>query len=246
MEHRSEKAACLILLLSALSLPAADLSYRVRHERFWKGRAGTLTIGDSGLVWQQTGKDSPAAPVRWEYQDIQQLLLSSDRVVVLTYEDRKWRLGIDREFEFSLLPGQDVRPAYELLARRLDQRFVAALADEEAKFLWEVPAKLLGTIQGAQGVLRAGADGLVFQTERKGASRTWRYQDIENVSTSGPFQITFTTYERAKSHYGNLKGFDFQLKEPLNEKRFELLWRRLNRDKGLEFLTSIQENQTEP
>jgi hypothetical protein len=42
-----------------------------------------------------------------------------------------------------------------------------------------------------------------------------------------------------------MKGFNFQLKQKLDEKRFDLLWKRLNRGKGLEFLTSIQErNQT--
>jgi hypothetical protein len=42
-----------------------------------------------------------------------------------------------------------------------------------------------------------------------------------------------------------MKGFNFQLKQPLDEKRFEMLWRRLNQEKGLQFLTSIEErNQT--
>jgi hypothetical protein len=42
-----------------------------------------------------------------------------------------------------------------------------------------------------------------------------------------------------------MKGFNFQLKRPLDDKRFEALWKRLNQDKGLQFLTSIEErNQT--
>ena len=42
-----------------------------------------------------------------------------------------------------------------------------------------------------------------------------------------------------------MKGFNFQLKQPLNEKRFEMLLKRVNQDKGLQFLTSIEErNQT--
>ena len=52
-------------------------------------------------------------------------------------------------------------------------------------------------------------------SEKNGASRTWRYQDIENISSSGPFQLTITTFERAKTHYGDLKGFNFELKRPL-------------------------------
>ena len=35
------------------------------------------------------------------------------------------------------------------------------------------------------------------------------------------------------------------LKQPLDQKRFEMLWKRLNKDQGLQFLTSIEErNQT--
>jgi hypothetical protein len=87
---------------------------------------------------------------------------------------------------------------------------------------------------------------MVYRTARKGESRAWRYSDIENVSSSGPFQLTITTYERARSHYGGLKGFNFQLKEPLDRERYDALWRRLNESKGLQFLTSYQQRSNEP
>lgn len=101
--------------------------------------------------------------------------------------------------------------------------------------------KLLGTIQGSEGVLQVGEERIVYKTDKKGGSRTWRLEDIENVSTSGPFQLTLITHERAKTQYGSMKGFNFQLKQKLDQQRFDLLWRRLNRDKGLQFLTSIEE-----
>jgi hypothetical protein len=128
-----------------------------------------------------------------------------------------------------------------MLKDRLDQRFVAALADEQVAALWEIPVKLQGTLQGSEGMLQVGPDRIVYRTDSKDQSRTWRYQDIENVSTSGPFQLTITTYERAKTHYGTLKGFNFQLKQRLDDKRYQILWKRLNREKGLQFLTSPQE-----
>ena len=177
------------------------------------------------------------------YQDIQELKLSADKLTLVTYKDRKWRLGLDKEYEFTLTPGQSFSEAYALLKDRLDQRFVAAVADEQIQPLWEIPVKLLGRVTGSEGVLQVGADRIVYKTTKKGQSRTWRYGDIENISTSGPFQLTLTTYERAKAHYGNLKGFNFQLKQALDEKRFNLLWRRLNQTKGLELLTSAQERE---
>ena len=103
---------------------------------------------------------------------------------------------------------------------------------------------LLGRVSGSEGALEVGADRIVYKTTKKRQSRTWRYGDIENISASGPFQLTLTTYERAKTHYGNLKGFNFQLKQALDEKRFNLLWRRVNQTKGLELLTSAQERES--
>jgi len=56
---------------------------------------------------------------------------------------------------------------------------------------------------------------------------TWRYKDIENIRTSDIFHLTLT------SLYGSV---EFQLKEALGEDRYDELWRRINREKGLKFL----------
>jgi hypothetical protein len=81
-------------------------------------------------------------------------------------------------------------------------------------------------------MLIVGEDRIVFRSDRKGESRTWRYADIDNISTTGPFQLTVTTFERSRANYGNRKGFNFQLKEQLEETRYNELWRQLNRRKG--------------
>ncbi len=258
MEHRSQKATVRVVgVLAALFLTATawgqNLQFDVRHERALKDHPGRVTFDQRGVEYQQVytakqqamiakGKKPPKLEgARWDYQDIQQLWVSPGKLVILTYQDRKWFLGVDRQFEFFLVnKEQSFTPAYDLLKGKLDQRFVAALPDPAVGALWELPVKRLGTIQGSEGVLQVGADRIVYKTARKDQSRTWRYEDIENVSTSGPFQLTLTTYERAKMQYGSLKGFNFQLKQRLDEKRFDLLWRRLNRAKGLEFLTSVQ------
>lgn len=103
--------------------------------------------------------------------------------------------------------------------------------------------KRLGRIRGSEGALLVGADRIVYRTSRQGDSRTWRYSDIENISTSGPFQLTITTFERDKFHYGNYKGFNFQLKEALDEARYDELWRRLNQSKGLKLIGSYRDKE---
>jgi hypothetical protein len=254
MEHRSQKAGRRVsLLLAALSIVpagAAELTFDVRHHRALKDHTGVLTVGEQGVAYQQTvpEKKRKKAPklesVRFDYQDIQELWVSPDKLVFVTYKDRKLLFGIDKEFEFFLPEGKSFEPAYAMLKDKLDRRFVAALADSPGGVLWELPVKLLGTVSGSEGVLRVGADRIVYQTERARQSRTWRYQDIENASTTDPYQLTLTTYERAKTHYGSRKDFNFQLKQPLDGKRFEALWKRLNQDQGLQFLTSIEERNS--
>jgi hypothetical protein len=90
----------------------------------------------------------------------------------------------------------------------------------------------LGTIRGSQGTLLFGPDAAVYSTDAKGESRTWRYTDIASISSSGPFQLTITSWERARSHYGDRKAFNFQLKEALNEARYNQLWLEIERKNG--------------
>lgn len=245
-------AFAILPLLVATGIHGAEFRFDVRHERALKDHPGILAIDDTGISYQQVltekqQKKQPKKPpklesVRFDYQDIQELWLSPEKLVLVTYRDRPRLLGVDKEYEFFPVGERSFAEAYPMLKEKLDQRFVAALADPEVAFLWEIPVKLLGSIQGSEGVLQVGSNRIVYKTERKGHSRTWRYQDIENISTSGPFQFTLTTFERAKAHYGSLKGFNFQLKQRLDERQYELLWKQLNRVKGLRFLTSQEDS----
>jgi hypothetical protein len=214
-----ELSKALIVLASVLPMLGAE--YRVKH--------GTLSIDERGVSYQETGKKHPRHFI-WSYQDIQQLELAPARLRVLTYQDNPWKLGSDRSYTFDALAGQDFTASYPLLKDRLDQRFVAELADPAVQPLWSVPVKLRGTITGSQGILTIGRDRIVYTTARQGASRTWRYGDIDNIGTSGPFELTLTTFERALDHYGNRRDFNFQLKEPLDERRYNELWRKLHHE----------------
>lgn len=247
MAFRTEKRTGIVAVLALAIAPALfaqkELRFEVRHDHLWKHGAGTLVITERGVSFQEATKKKVKHAFELSYQDIQELKLSVDNLTLVTYKDRKWLLGIDKEYEFILAPGQSFSSAYALLKDRLDQRFVAAVADDEIQPLWEIPVKRLGRVSGSEGILQVGPDRIVYKTTTKRHSRTWRYGDIENISTSGPFQLSLATYERAKAHYGNLKGFNFQLKQALDEKQFNLLWRRLNQTKGLELLTSAQEGE---
>lgn len=253
MEYRSQKTRRIVVMALAL-IPtgfATDLTYHVRHlrpiqdhERLLRTTPskGTLTINDRGVSYEQArpGKKKAEA-VSLDYVDIQELRIAPDRLILVTFKDRKWALGLDKRFEFQLASNETFQSAYEQLKSKLDRRLVASVADAPGTIEWELPVKLLGAIQGSEGVLLVGLDRIVYKTDRLRNSRSWRYQDIENISTSDPYQFTLTSYEHDRQSYGSMRAFNFQLKQPLEAKRFETLWKRLNREKGLQFLTSLEE-----
>jgi hypothetical protein len=72
-------------------------------------------------------------------------------------------------------------------------------------------------------MLAVAADSIAYTTPRKGESRTWRYQDIDSISSSGKFQLTINTLEKA---------FNFQLKQPITEARYNELWLQIERKNG--------------
>jgi hypothetical protein len=246
IEERTGAFLTALLLLAPAGFAQQEIGFMAlyRHAgvlRRWTTReTGNLTISETGVSFK-----SKQHSWSWAYQDIQQLKISAQSVVVLTYEDNKRKLGADREYRFGLFTPEGLRSAYhflDILKSRLDQRFVAAFGEPIANPLWEIPAKHLLRFGGEQGVLQIGSDEIVYQSSKKGESRTWRYLDIQNISSSGPFQLTITTFERAKTHYGDLKGFNFELKQPLGEDRYNDLWMRLNRSKGLKILDSYRGN----
>ena len=54
-------------------------------------------------------------------------------------------------------------------------------------------------------------------------ARTWRYKDIQFISSAGPFQLSITTLE---------KQFDFQLKQGITESNYNQLWLDIERKNG--------------
>ena len=246
MARAETRAIALIigLLLTPALFAQQSFQYQASHPHPRGGGLGTLTINDVGVSFQEAYKNgrTPKHPHvwHWNYQDIQQLKIAPKSLTVLTYEDDKWKLGADRSYQFDLVSDQTFEAAYNHLKSRLDQRFVAALAASPASVLWEIPVKHLVALGGDEGVIQVGPEEVMYKSAKPSESRTWRYEDIDNISSSGPFQLTITTFERALMQYGSRKGFEFQLKQRLEEARYNDLWLRLNRTKGLSVLNSYR------
>ncbi len=220
------KTANCIILAGAVWASAAQ--FPVRHEHLRKGCLGIMTVDESGVSFAGEKKHA----WHWKYQDIQELKLSPGGIRLLTYEDSKHLPGADREYRFTgKIPAVEL---YRFLKERMDQRLVAEVAEAgqgpEAP-RWQIPVKHRGR-PGSQGTLAFGADSIVYATARGGESRTWRYSDIDTISSSGPLQLTITTFERAALHYQDRKEFNFALQEPITEARYNQLWLEIEKKNG--------------
>ena len=203
---------------------AFAVQFQVRHEHLRKGCEGIMTVDENGIRFSGAKKHSWT----WTYPNIQELRLEPRKIHILTYADNRLRLGADREYEFTgNLPVTDL---YQLWSKRMDQRFVAELS-RPAPADFSIPVKHLKRIRGSEGTLVFSADSVVYAAAADD-SRTWRYSDIDSISSSGPFQLTITTFERARSHYGDRKGFNFELKEPITEARYNQIWLQIERENG--------------
>ena len=218
MAFRIKASTCLIF---TAALSAQDLHYEVRHDHLRKSAPGVLVFTGTGVSFEEPGKKAEHSR-QWTYEDIQRLELTPSRLRILTYEDRPKLLGRDREYTFERLPGNMAAELYPVLTRRLDQRFIAGVADKSVTAMWSVPAKMLRGRSGSNGTLTVAAAHIVFDSP--GESRTWRYSDITGVTSENPLELTIASLDRETR---------FQLKQLLPEDRYNDLWRRISEANGL-------------
>lgn len=244
MAFRSQKTSGTILMLVVAALTArAEVSLSVRHAHLRKSAQGELRITEKGIAFREAGKQQDHAR-DWAFDEIQQLYISPHLIRVLTYEDVRWKLGADREYEFLQLPDGAAASISDAVNGRMDpRRVVSALPDVVVAPVWQAKAKLLQRIIGSDGVLAVGEDSVVFKSERPNASRTWRFGQIESISSSGPFDLIITTFERDASRFAERRDYRFQLKTELPEERYNALWRLLNESRIKQSSENIQERE---
>jgi hypothetical protein len=161
---------------------------------------------------------------------------------ILTYEDVAWKLGKDREYQFDQLPEGAAQRTLDAVRGRIDvRRVVAAMPDPSMTPLWQVRAKLLEGRGGSEGTVLVGTDAIVYNSTERDASRTWHLPQIDNISSSGPFDLTITVFEQDGSHFAGRRDYRFQLKTELSDERYNALWRQLN-ESGLSMNTHSKEN----
>jgi hypothetical protein len=185
---------------------------------------GELRVDDTGLSY----RDKKGIHV-WTYEHLQEVKLEPGRLRLVTYEDGPlWKLGADEGREFQLMRGS-FEGLEDLLRQKLSNRLVTAFAEVPTDAEWSVLVKRLGAAKGSEGTLYVAKDRVVYVSASPGESRTWLLSDIENVNSSGMYELTLTTHERARMSYGSMRSFNFRLKQPVDAARVDALWRRLQK-----------------
>ena len=198
------------------------MKFPVRHDHARNGGDGTLSFSREGISFEETA-GNPAHSRQWKYGDLERFELSPERIRIATYQDVRWQVNRDRDYVFDHLPKDMAAQLYPYVAGRLDQRFIARLADASVVALWATDVKLVRGHSGATGKLKVGVDRIVFESSTARDSRTWRYSDIQLVSRNDAFHLSVAAIDGEVS---------FQLKESMPEERYNWLWRRVARSSG--------------
>jgi hypothetical protein len=195
------------------------MQFPARHKHLRGSCEGTLAVGAGGVSFVGAKKHA----WRWKLEDIRELKLAPDGIYVLSYHGG-----------FDFAGAVPVAQLYGMLRGAMDQRLVMEAAEPEPGGrplvpVWSFPVRHRG---GADGSLAFGDDFVVYTSAARDESRTWRYQDIDGISSSGPFQLTITTFERALAHYNDRKDFNFDLKQPITEAQYNALWLLVEKKDG--------------
>jgi hypothetical protein len=216
------QSAAWLMFASGALLCAQDLKFSVRHDHLRNGGEGTVTFSREGISFEETGNQGHSR--QWKYGDLERFELNPERIRIAINQDVRWQLSRDRDYVFDHLPEDMAVQLYPFLAARLDQRFIARLADASVSPLWAMDVKLLRGRGGVGGKLKIGADRIVFESSKAGDSRTWRYLDIQFVAREDPFRLSVASVD------GQAR---FQFKEALPEERYNWLWKRVAQSSGM-------------
>ncbi len=217
----------LLLLGPALSHLAGQSLQAVHDHDPWGECHGTITVSDSGVDFES---DKPEHSRHWKWIDIQSFdRLSERRFSVLTWEDQSWKLGLDRSFDFHVEAGQP--PLTTEIFNRITSHLKGPVTDRQAASIeaeYSVPVKHLHTFGGCEGTLRFSSDWIVFESDNKRDTRTWRRdRDVESFWSPDPYHLEIHTYEENQKEFDKTRRFRFQLKAPLDRTYYGRLRRQM-------------------
>lgn len=219
-------AGIVLVLLFAVQVSAQEFTYKVQQERTIGHRDGELIISDKGIEYRASKRKTESRS--WSYTDIKLVeILSQTKVRIWTYKDSKLRLGRDQSLTFKLVEGQIDQKVSDFLRERIARPFVTSFTDERTESLAEIPVKHARRLSGSEGVLKVYADRLTYESRTAHDSRSWRWTEIRGVGRSDRYRFDVETFEPQLGAAS--RSYNFQLKEEMPDKVYDLIWSRVYR-----------------
>jgi hypothetical protein len=212
------------LFFGARTAMAQSYEFAVEHDHIFGACRGKLIITPERIEYRTEHTEHSR---EWRYTDLRQIkIVSPRRIELASYEDRKWRMGLDRIFVFKLLEGEITSEISALLVERATRPAVTSVAPatEDAP-AFEVPVKHLHRFGGCVGTLKIYPDRVVYESQDMPSdSRYWRYSDIRNFSQSERYRFEIATFE---DRFGGPKAYNFQLREDMPATTYDYVWTRV-------------------
>jgi len=203
---------------------AQSYEFAVEHDHIFGACRGKLIITPERIEYRTEHTEHSR---EWRYTDLRQIkIVSPRRIELASYEDRKWRMGLDRVYEFKLLEGEITSETSALLVERATRPLVTSVAPAtEDMPAFEVPVKHLHHFGGCIGALKIYHDRVIYKSkDMPSDSRYWRYGDIQNFSQSERFRFEIATFE---DKFGGPRAYNFQLREDLPAMAYDYVWARV-------------------
>ena len=173
------------------------------HLRHTLGKTrGMLKIDSQGVEFQP----DKGPVLKWPFLDINTFLLSSHRLVIKTYENRRHHLfGVQRR-KFDLEQAVPWQVAARL-ASGVQRPSQNGVPDPEPRGLKSIRVHHRRHTGGTNGILVLRDGGIDYLSNVPHDSRSWRWGDLQTLSEPDPYHLLVFGYRDA---------YSFDLKEPLS------------------------------
>ena len=163
---------------------------------------GDVTIGRDGIEF----RPAKGQTIKLPYLEVQTFHLSPHGLSIETYQNRKMRLpGIER-LRFDVTEAVPPEIAAEL-AREVQRPSQNAVPDPIARGI-VIHVHHRSLTGGTNGILRFRDGGIDYLTDAPDDSRSWRWADLQTLSTPDPYHLLV---------FGYHDTYSFDLKERLSQ-----------------------------
>ncbi len=200
------------------------LTFQVRHDHDpWGACRGSLVFSEAGIEYESRHEKHSR---QFSWGDIQSFdRISDNRFSILTWEDQKWILGLDRKFDFTVPPGEEPlsQEAFELVEAHLE-RPVVDRVPSPVEPEYQIGAKHLHTWGGCRGRLLFTSERVNFESEDPRHSRSWRLdRDVHSFWSPNRYQLEIEVFEESHARFDKAKRFRFQLERALDPEYYQRL-----------------------